>query len=42
MCTKINYKRFRVANLNNIYSMIQVELNDKYTNTSTNNGNEKL
>jgi len=40
--TRINYKIVPVTSLNNIYSMVQMELNDMCINTGANNGNEKL
>jgi len=41
-CIRINYKIVPVTNLNNIYAMVQVELNNMYINIVSNNGSEKL
>jgi hypothetical protein len=41
VCACINYKIVRVTNLN-IYTMVQVELNNGYVNIGANNGSEKL
>jgi len=42
VCTRINYKTVPVTNSINIYTTVQVELNNMYIDIGVNSGGEKL